>query len=112
MLRPHLDTIKYRFFIPRLDLLNSMTRSRVFSEIDFRNRYHHIYVREGDGWKIAFKIKDELYEWIVIPFGLSNALSSFKGYDTSYVLISASMRSCIFTTFWYIIRPMESMFFT
>ena len=73
-------TIKNQCTIPRVDdLLDQLRGAKVFSAIDLMQGYYQIKIQDADCAKIAFKTPMGLYEFRVLPFGLTNAPAIFQG---------------------------------
>jgi hypothetical protein len=59
------------------ELFNSIGESNIFTIVDFRQSFNQIVFAAKDRKKMAFHGSNKLWEWLVMPFGLNNALVFF-----------------------------------
>ncbi|KAF8761559.1 hypothetical protein RHS01_00207 [Rhizoctonia solani] len=72
-------TITDQFPMPlQSDLLEKVKDAKIFSKLDLKSGYNNIRIKAGEEWKTAFRTKDGLFQYCVMPFGLRNAPQIFQ----------------------------------
>jgi hypothetical protein len=67
-------TIKKKYPLPRIDdLFDQLKYEKIFSKIYLRSGYHQVRIKDECINKTSFRKRYGQYEFIVVPFGLSNA---------------------------------------
>ena len=67
-----------RYPFPMIDdLLYQLKGESMFSKIDMRSGYHQLCIKEEIIYKISFRNRYGSYEFVVVPFGLNNAPTTF-----------------------------------
>ncbi len=85
-LRPCIDyrglnsiTVKNTYPLPLMSsAFESLQGASFFTKLDLRNAYYLVRIREGDEWKATFNTPRGHFEYLVMPFGLSNAPAVFQ----------------------------------
>jgi len=67
-------TVKDTFPLPRAEeLMETLFGKRWFTKLDLRQFFHQLRIAMGDSYKTAFVTRWGTFEWLVMPFGVSNA---------------------------------------
>ena len=73
------DTIKNRYPLPLIkEMKDQLAGAQWFTRLDLPWGFGHIRVKKGDEWKTAFQTRQGLYEYQVMPMGLTNAPATFQ----------------------------------
>ena len=70
--------IKNKYPIPLIAyLFDRLGQAKYFTKMDLRKGYYQVRIAEGDESKTASVTRYGAYEWLMMPFGITNAPTTF-----------------------------------
>ena len=72
-------TVKNRYPIPLIqETLTRLSKAKYYTKLDIIAAFNKLRIAKGDEWLTAFRTRYGLFEYLVMPFGLSNAPGTFQ----------------------------------
>ena len=72
-------TVRNWYLIQRIDdLLDQLKGRKYFSKIDLKSSYHKVPKEHIDVWRTSLKSKEGIFEWMAMPFVLTNAPTTLR----------------------------------
>ncbi|KAE8914090.1 hypothetical protein PF002_g2922 [Phytophthora fragariae] len=88
-------TVKACYPMPLIDdILDVLGDAQLFSTMDIASGYWNVPMHPDSVPRTAFTCKYGLYEWLVMPFGLCNAVPAFERLMET-VLVDLKWRTCL-----------------
>jgi len=60
------------------ELIDKVQGAKYFTKLDIQWGYNNVRIREGDEWKAAFQTNRDLFEPLVMYFGMCNSPATFQ----------------------------------
>lgn len=62
------------------ETINRLAKTKIYTQLNLQDVYHHIQIKKGDEWKIIFHTCYGHYKYAVLLFRLSNTPITFQSY--------------------------------
>jgi hypothetical protein len=71
-------TVKNRYPLSLInETIDRLSEAMRYTKLDLRDAFHYIRIKVNDEWKITFYTRYEHFEYLVMPFKLTNAPTTF-----------------------------------